>query len=344
MRKLDIGGVSEPDTCLAPALLTTRCDTLDTDLIDHGACVWLQLENRPENVAVVRAALSGVAEAAELGSEVTADVLTAVSEACNNAVLHAYGGDRGPMRVVISSNGELVDVVVADDGSGIRRISTSAGHMGLGLPLISALADHAVFHSPRLAGTEVRMRFRTLQADGQPVTAAGPGAASAPAAEPGFPEGAWPGSPLASTGSAIVMRVEPVAMARHLVGRVARAAASASHFTIAGAADLYAINDAVAGLAEAAANGHLEVTIETAPHLLTLHAGPIVGLPCDHGVAGRRPAGAGPRAGWTSSGHGALDDHRLALAGLVHQMSVEPCDGGELLRLELVDRGRAPVA
>ena len=124
-------------------------------------------------------------------------------------------------------------------------------------------------------------------------------------------------------------------MVRYVVGPVARAAASASHFTIAGASDLYAINDAVAGFAELAADTHLDVTIATAPHRLTLDAGPIIAW----------FTGDGADAASRSSGDdGELEDRREALAGLVHRLSVEPCDGGKLLRLQLLDRGRAPVA
>ena len=116
-------------------------------MIQEPACVRLELENRPENVSVVRAALTGVAEAAGFDEELATDVKTAVSEACNNVVIHAYEGQRGPMRVLVINSGDRVDIVVRDDGTGIRRLSSTADHMGLGLALISALADQAEFKS-----------------------------------------------------------------------------------------------------------------------------------------------------------------------------------------------------
>jgi serine/threonine-protein kinase RsbW len=175
---------------------------------EQPSCVRLELANRPENVSVVRAALSGVAEAAGYDEELATDVKTAVSEACNNVVIHAYEGQVGPMRVLVSNSGDRVDVVVRDSGTGIRRLSSGSDHMGLGLALISALADQAEFNSPSDGGTEVRMRFRRGQAD----------------AEVSFPGEEWPHRPSSLIEDDVVMWCEPVPLVRHLIGRVARAA------------------------------------------------------------------------------------------------------------------------
>ena len=61
--------------------------------------VRLSLSNRAENVLLVRQALSGLAEAVGLDPIALNDVSTAVTEACNNVVLHAYGGGEGPLEV-----------------------------------------------------------------------------------------------------------------------------------------------------------------------------------------------------------------------------------------------------
>ena len=45
--------------------------------------------------------LAGVAEAIDLDAEQLDDIRTAVTEACNNAVLHAYEGSEGPLEVDI---------------------------------------------------------------------------------------------------------------------------------------------------------------------------------------------------------------------------------------------------
>jgi len=287
-------------------------------VIQEPACVRLELENRPENVSVVRAALTGVAEAAGFDEELSTDVKTAVSEACNNVVIHAYEGRRGPMRVLISNTGDRVDIVVRDSGTGIRRLTSTADHMGLGLALISALADQAEFRTPPDGGTEVRMRFRLTE----------------DATEVGFPsDDEWPERPAALALEDVVMWCEPVPLVRHLVGRVARAAAAGSHFTMTGASDLYAINDAMAGFAEIAADGHLVVGISSSDHRLTVDAGPIIALD--------RPQGSAAEAELaTVRGSSELEERRAALAELVDQLSFESFDEGKLLHLLVLDRGR----
>lgn len=269
---------------------------------------------------MVRAALSGVAEAGDFDEELATDLKTAVSEACNNVVIHAYEGRLGPMRVLVNNFEDRVDVIVRDDGTGIRRLSSTADHMGLGLALISALADQAEFRSPPDGGTEVRMRFRRSEAGG----------------EASFPtDQEWPERPAAFAEEDVVMWCEPVPLVRHLIGRVARAAAAGSHFTMTGASDLYAINDAMAGFAEVAADGHLVVGISSSPHRLTLDAGPIVALePSD----ASSDTLASPRV------TGEVETRRAALAELVDELSLEPLEDGGLLRLLVLDRGRATTA
>ena len=268
----------------------------------------------------MRAALTGVAEAAGFDEELATDVKTAVSEACNNVVIHAYEGQRGPMRVVVINSGDRVDIVVRDEGTGIKRLSSPPDHMGLGLALISALADHAEFRSPSDGGTEVRMRFRLTETG----------------AEAGFPrDDEWPARPDALAEDDVVMWCEPVPLVRHLIGRVARAAAAGSHFTMTGASDLYAINDAVAGFAELAADGHLVVGVSSSAHRLTVDAGPVLAL------TGAEGASADPSL--PGAGAGELESRRAALAELVDQLSFESFDEGKLLHLLVLDRGRQPT-
>jgi serine/threonine-protein kinase RsbW len=285
----------------------------------ESACVRLELENRPENVSVVRAVLTGMAEAAGFDEELATDVKTAVSEACNNVVIHAYEGQRGPLRVLVINSGDRVDIVVRDNGTGIRRLSSPTDHMGLGLALISALADQAEFRSPAGGGTEVRMRFRLTDTG----------------SEAGFPrDDEWPERPAALADEDLVMWCEPVPLVRHLVGRVARAAAAGSHFTMTGASDLYAINDAMAGFAEVAADGHLVVGISSSAHRLTVDAGPMAA------VQGLDNESAEPAV--TGSAR-ELELRRAALAELVDQLSFESYEQGKLLRLLVLDRGRPPT-
>jgi serine/threonine-protein kinase RsbW len=126
--------------------------------------VHLNLLNRPENVLLVRQVLSGVADAIQLSADDLNDVSTAVTEACNNVVLHAYGGGEGPLEVEIyDASPETLEVVVRDHGVGIQpRIRTAGGvASGIGLPIIQALVRQLELSGTPDDGTEVRMEFAT---------------------------------------------------------------------------------------------------------------------------------------------------------------------------------------
>lgn len=122
--------------------------------------VALELPARPEGVGVVRQALVGVADGLGIDGAVLADAKVAVTEACTNAVVHAYDDDTGRLAVEMYADEAQLTVVVRDHGAGIQprpvRASASAA-LGLGLPLIAALTD--AFEVRGGPGTEVRMTF-----------------------------------------------------------------------------------------------------------------------------------------------------------------------------------------
>ena len=81
--------------------------------------VRLSLPNRPENVLIVRQALTGVAECLGLDAIDTNDINTAVTEACNNVVMHAYADREGPLEVELYTLADAITVVVRDHGEGM---------------------------------------------------------------------------------------------------------------------------------------------------------------------------------------------------------------------------------
>jgi serine/threonine-protein kinase RsbW len=119
----------------------------------------LALPARAENIAIVRHALGGFAEAFAVSESKLADIRLAVTEACANVVVHAYpGGEEGAMEVLASmQDGEMV-VRVRDWGRGIRPRPDSPG-LGLGLSLIAALAQTVQLGHDEAEHTEVRMTF-----------------------------------------------------------------------------------------------------------------------------------------------------------------------------------------
>ena len=126
------------------------------------ADVQLTLPARAENVAVVRHALGGLGEALALHPQTLSDVKLAVTEACTNVVVHAYGNGEGPMEVAASVDGDALRVTVRDEGLGIVPRPDSPG-LGLGLPLIATLTESLELGKAPDDRTEVTMVFRLEQ-------------------------------------------------------------------------------------------------------------------------------------------------------------------------------------
>src|SRR4051794_7892627 len=118
----------------------------------------LTLPARAENVAVVRHAFGGLGEALDVPDHALADVKLAVTEACTNVVVHAYGEAEGPMGVSAALRDGRLTVVVSDEGLGIVPRPDSPG-LGLGLPLIATLAESLELGTGDDDQTEVRMTF-----------------------------------------------------------------------------------------------------------------------------------------------------------------------------------------
>jgi anti-sigma regulatory factor (Ser/Thr protein kinase) len=109
------------------------------------------------NVPAVRAALAEFVdrnwpEAVRDGP----DIALAVTEACSNAVQHAYPSGTGDMTITSRIGDHHLTIRVDDRGGGITAPSRNPG-MGLGLKLIHALAEATVTSTTR--GTTVRLRF-----------------------------------------------------------------------------------------------------------------------------------------------------------------------------------------
>jgi len=121
----------------------------------------LELPSVPDSVGLVRDVVSTVARSAELDADLVEDMRSAISEACNNAVLHAYPLTPGPLIFSLAVSGDIVEAIVRDQGCGIRPGSCRNRGLGMGVTLINSLADRAEFESSAL-GTEVRMRFRRV--------------------------------------------------------------------------------------------------------------------------------------------------------------------------------------
>jgi serine/threonine-protein kinase RsbW len=123
----------------------------------------LELAAEADNVPLVRHALRGLLEASGISDERTADIALAVTEACANAVLHAYPDGTGTFEVAaeLAPAGRLV-VIVRDHGSGMAPRVDSPG-LGVGLPVMAAIAEALEIDTPDGSGTLVRMTFDLVE-------------------------------------------------------------------------------------------------------------------------------------------------------------------------------------
>jgi serine/threonine-protein kinase RsbW len=221
----------------------------------------LVLPNRAENVALVRRALGGVVDVLELGDARLLDINAAVSEACNNVVVHAYEGAEGPMDVYMSIQPNGLEVIVRDEGVGIRPNVPEADLevQGLGLSLIHALTDRVEFLGGMGEGTEVRMRF---------AFEGGPDGLSDDH-HGGIPEAPPPAGELSIT-------VSSGPLAAPVLGRVIAMLAARAEFSLEGISEAELVTDAVAAHAPRAIVGdRIQLGIDRPNGQLVVRVGPL---------------------------------------------------------------------
>ncbi len=228
------------------------------------AAVSLRLPARPENVAVVRQALTGLGDAFDLDAELLGDIKTAVTEACNNVVLHAYEeSEDGLMEVEADSDGVGARVVVRDFGGGIqpRSIAVEERTLGLGLPLIATLSRSFSIRGRPELGLEVEMLFAPSEYDG------------------------W--DPLDETTAARIthsfdapraagMLIQPGPLVAPVTSRVTAILAARADFPLDRLADAVLVSDAIAAHAsEYIAGGDVGVEIADGDGTLDFRIGPL---------------------------------------------------------------------
>jgi serine/threonine-protein kinase RsbW len=284
------------------------------DVTQDLPTVRLELISRPEAPALVRAALAGVAEPLEFDPELLDDLKTAVSEACNNVVLHAYPAEPGPLVVGLTVDADAIRVVVRDHGTGLGRVTTSDDRMGVGLPVIHALADRAEFSPAHEGGTEVRMEFA-----GRRVGKLLPDRATNPESAPDLP--------VLLSGD-VVVTVSSVGLLTSVLGRLSRSVAGSARFSLDRFSDLYLVADAISAHARAtAANARISFAIKAADRRLELTAGPF------------RPGSGALLQADSGSGR-----PRSLLAMLADEVAIEPAGAVELLHVVVADRSRDPIS
>jgi serine/threonine-protein kinase RsbW len=109
-----------------------------------------------DTLALVRQALRSLGETVDADVEALEDAELAVTEACANAVEHAYDENGGDIEVRFTPGEEELMVSVADSGVGIPvDVRTKGAGDGFGLPMIAGIATSVDFREGE--GTEITM-------------------------------------------------------------------------------------------------------------------------------------------------------------------------------------------
>jgi serine phosphatase RsbU (regulator of sigma subunit)/anti-sigma regulatory factor (Ser/Thr protein kinase) len=152
--------VRDPDEAIAAVLQTVVGERPPSDDIallllqreEASSTVDVRIPAERRELVTVRRALQRWLSDLD-GSPVRGDVITAVGEACANAVEHAYGPAGGPIHVLGIRDNGTIQVTVRDQGRWRER----RPHRGRGISLMRAVMD-TVEVDPSAAGTTVVMR------------------------------------------------------------------------------------------------------------------------------------------------------------------------------------------
>jgi serine/threonine-protein kinase RsbW len=204
-----------------------------------------------------------LAEGLGLDPELLDDIKTAVSEACNNVVMHAYEGDSGPLEVRLYVGAQAIEVIVRDRGGGIHVLTPSDDRLqGVGIPIMRALAEKTSFRPLPEGGTEVWMQFAGRRKGEllyrQPAQA--------------IEDDGWSAR---LSGDAVVS-LSPVGFIGGVLGRLARALAARARFSLDRFSDVYLVTDALAAHAlHSASTPRIAFGIRTDIRRLEVTMGPL---------------------------------------------------------------------
>jgi serine/threonine-protein kinase RsbW len=312
---------------------------LTRTVTESASTISLELDSNPQSVALARGMLSAVLELLKCGPELLDDVKMAVSEACNNVVLHAYPDRVGPLCVDLELPAGTLVVVVRDRGIGLSTGAPAKGRLGVGLPMMETLADDAQFVEASGGGTEVRLRFgvdsqgpQGMEPDqhseraGHAVPTAPSGrprtepARVRPAAEPAPLKPAEPAR-VRPAGEVVVSDC-PTALVGGVMGRLATIISAAARFSLDRLSDVRLFTDAVAARLQTTRAGSVTFALATQPRRLEVAVGPL------------EPATAGRLVPERSS----LSASTLPLL-LADTWAREPFYGAELVRAVITDPG-----
>ena len=126
------------------------------------ASLMIELQAVPERVPSARGAITRLCEDLQIEEDLAGQIRLAVTEACTNCVLHAYGNESATdATFALEARVEDDDllVVVRDAGAGITTVRSGRAGLGFGLRLMRQAASSMDVVSRPGGGTSVAMRF-----------------------------------------------------------------------------------------------------------------------------------------------------------------------------------------
>jgi serine/threonine-protein kinase RsbW len=101
--------------------------------------------------------------AAAVQAPARVDIELVVTEAVANVVRHTYRGANGTIEVELSVDGEVIRLVITDDGppwDGTRAAPAEDGRGGYGVPLIEEVMDRVEHRALEPAGNRLTLEKR----------------------------------------------------------------------------------------------------------------------------------------------------------------------------------------
>jgi len=130
---------------------------------DHSASadgVNLTLPARPPTVRIIRRAVRQFATTLRCNDQQTFELQAAIGEAVTNAIVHAYPGTPGIVRVKVWRTARAIHAQIEDHGTWAARPATG---LGMGLRIMETFADDAKIDSTT-SGTTVLLSFSRTDA------------------------------------------------------------------------------------------------------------------------------------------------------------------------------------
>lgn len=276
---------------------------------DEQTGLLITLPAKPENVAVVRHAVAGLAERMGMQEPGIGDLKTVVTEACMNVVVHAYDEEGGPLQVEVLGEDGGLTVVVRDFGAGIRpRPGIERPSLRIGLTLIAALSGSFEISGGLGKGTEITMRMPLVSGggNGQPTDA----------------------RPVPTPVEGAELTIGSPDMVAPVLGRVVAALAARRQITVDRISDATLLTDAIAARAPIAfGDEDVSLRVSDGADGIDLRLGPL-----PEGAAEKILDGLVlPEAGGT-------------LESLADELRVEEAESGEYLLVRFGDLATRPGA